>query len=118
MSNRRKLSFPHQGAPPLAVEMSIERIRLDLTPAQRTLIGFLEEKARESLEDVMDDMRLQGVSEEQLAAFVYAVRKMCVTELWSVDLEGALISTIQGGPEPNLRDIVAFTLIPGLKDSL
>jgi hypothetical protein len=105
----------------MQVEMVIEPIGIPLgmSPDQQALYDHLEEVSARALESSMDDLRLQGASEEQLSAFLVAARMVCIAELWGVDLEGVVLNLVgTGGRGPNLRETVACTLMPELNEAL
>jgi hypothetical protein len=117
MSNRRKLSPPLPYTPEaLQVEVSVERIDLDMNEAETKVSQYLSRRAASLMESVMDELRLQGVSEQQIADFLYAARVVCVEKLWGMDLDSALFEALMEGRRPNLRAMMALALLPELNE--
>jgi hypothetical protein len=117
MSNRRKLSPPLPYTPEaLQVEVSVERIDLDMNEAETKVYQYLSRRAASLMESVMDELRLQGVSEQQIADFLYAARVVCVEKLWGMDLDSALFEALMEGRRPNLRAMMALALLPELNE--
>lgn len=99
--------------------MQIEPFALTLSPGEMEFSYDLGEVSRAALGDVMDAMRSQGVSEQELASFMTAMRMRCITELWEVDLENMIIGLLEMGHRAvSLREVFALTLMPELAGAM
>lgn len=125
MSNRRKLPVPPSllSSLPLAVEIEVIDLEIPLPvqrEKQREQLASQEEireTAQQLMEAALDSLRMDGVSEQQIALLLSAVRIESLVKLLDLDLyrvakrhyesDGATIS-------PNRA--VAAALVPELKD--
>lgn len=120
MGTSRKPSAPRaaRSTPPVpeSPETVIE-ITLGVGPAEQKVSKTLNESAEILMERSLEDLRNQGVSEQDLAAFFSAARLVCLARLWDADLEGTLLDYIgSGGTTRSLRDVLAMLLVPEIRD--
>lgn len=81
------------------------------------LKDVIQRISSESLERGLDDLRLNGVSEEQIAAVLGAVRLECLLMLMDYDLMGVVADYVQSnGKTASLREVIAMILMPELSD--
>lgn len=120
MSNRRKIAVSPSSASlgPEPIALYVEPIELGMSASEKKVYAALGTSARSAMESAMDDLRLQGVSEQQLSAFLYAARLVCLEALWGADLEDAVFDFIQTGRGGGLREAVTSVLMPELFDEL